>query len=339
MSTIALGSPPLVKNRAGKYEIRFSEKLENGDWRSRTVSTRTASKPAAQTFLKEWLEAEQTAVKKATGQDVGAIIDRYLRARTNDAEKWALKPVKEFFKDYLPQNIDDEVIAEYRAEKKHLKDGTVRRQLASLVAAMNYSAKHKHIKRDDIPQIELPSQSPRKELFLDENQETEFHAFAMGDSIGEKRLTRVTRFVAIALDTSSRKGAIETLTWDRVDLKHGLIDFHVTGAKITNKRRVKVPIADRLMPVLERAYKERISEYVIDEGAIRKSYDTFRERTPHPWVTPHVMRHTWATLAARAGVALWDIAGVLGDNEATVRKHYLHHCPEHLRGAVNRRNF
>ncbi len=337
--------PTLAKNRHGKWEIRFSEKGPDGNWRSRTVSTRETSKPAAQAFLKEWLKTEETVQKKADNQDVATIIERYLKNRGGASEKSVLKQVKAFFGDCLPLEIDADLIREYRETKSHAKDSTVRRHLASLIAALNYSADHKHIPQADLPLIELPPQGKGRELFLDEDQEAEFHALAMGDSIGKSRLTRVTRFVGIALDTASRKGAIETLTWDRVDLKHGLIDFHVSGAAETNKRRVKVPISDRLRPLLERAYSERETDpetgksFVIDRGAIRKAYSTFLKTTPYPWVTPHVMRHTWATLAARNGVSLWDIAGVLGDNEATVRKHYLHHCPDHLRGAVNHRKF
>jgi integrase len=52
-------------------------------------------------------------------------------------------------------------------------------------------------------------------------------------------------------------------------------------------------------------------------------------------MTPHTLRHTWATLAARAGVDLYAIAGVLGDTLSTVEKNYLHHAPDHLRGAIN----
>jgi integrase len=54
-----------------------------------------------------------------------------------------------------------------------------------------------------------------------------------------------------------------------------------------------------------------------------------------PWVTPHVLRHTWASLAAMNGVSLWDIAQVLGDTIATVEANYLHLTPGHLRGAIN----
>lgn len=339
MSSIVLNNEPLAKSRSGKWEIRFTEKLPDGRFRSRTVSTRETSKSAAQAFLKEWLDAEKTATKRAARQDVDAILDRYLKARTGETEHWVCNQLRPFFGPLLPQEIDDGVIADYRAGKPHLADGTVRRHLATLIAALNFSVKNKHIHRDDVPHIELPPQSPGRELFLDEQQESEFHAYAMGDSIGQKRLTRVTRFVAIALDTASRKTAIETLTWDRVDLRRRLIDFRLPGVVVTNKRRVAVPIATRLLPVLQRAHEEAISEYVIDPGSIRSAYETFREKTPYPWVTPHVLRHTWATLAARDGVDMWRIAGVLGDDEATVRKHYLHHSPGHLLDAVDRRNF
>ena len=55
-------------------------------------------------------------------------------------------------------------------------------------------------------------------------------------------------------------------------------------------------------------------------------------------ITPHTLRHSWATQAARAGVSMWEIAGVLGDTIATVSRVYAHHSPDHLRSAVNFRD-
>ena len=53
------------------------------------------------------------------------------------------------------------------------------------------------------------------------------------------------------------------------------------------------------------------------------------------WVTPHVLRHTYGSLAAMAGVPLWDVSKVMGDTITTIEAHYLHLTPDHLRAAVN----
>jgi integrase len=105
---------------------------------------------------------------------------------------------------------------------------------------------------------------------------------------------------------------------------------------------VPVPISDRLRPVLERAFQEKGSEFVLDTPAsIQKAYNrvldafTSVNKAKAAKMTCHTLRHTWATLAARAGVDLYQIAGVLGDTFATVERNYLHHAPEHLRVAVN----
>ena len=41
-----------------------------------------------------------------------------------------------------------------------------------------------------------------------------------------------------------------------------------------------------------------------------------------PWVTPHIMRHTFASLLASAGVSIYKIAKWLGDDVRTVQRHY-----------------
>jgi hypothetical protein len=106
---------------------------------------------------------------------------------------------------------------------------------------------------------------------------------------------------------------------------------------------VALPISDALLPHLQRAHAARKGELVLGtDRAITKRLDAVCRRAYDATgnsrfllVTPHVLRHTWATLAARAGVSMFEIAGVLGDSLATVQKNYLHHSPDHLRGAVN----
>ena len=52
-------------------------------------------------------------------------------------------------------------------------------------------------------------------------------------------------------------------------------------------------------------------------------------------VTPHVLKHTCATLMLQNKISTWDVAGVLGTSEAVIRKTYGHHSVEHLRQAVD----
>lgn len=44
-------------------------------------------------------------------------------------------------------------------------------------------------------------------------------------------------------------------------------------------------------------------------------------------VTPHVMRHTFATHLARQGTPITQLAGYLGDSVKTTLRHYAHHYP------------
>ena len=47
------------------------------------------------------------------------------------------------------------------------------------------------------------------------------------------------------------------------------------------------------------------------------------------WVTPHVMRHTFASLLASAGTSIYLIAEWMGDDVKTVQKNYARLLPLH----------
>lgn len=335
----------LVLNDQGYWELRWSERAPEGGWRSKRVSTRTPDRAQAEAFRREYLTAQQDTARRPGGPvpTVNEIIDAYLKGRPDmgDSQQLVLARVRRALGGLVLAELTEARIAEYRVQRG-VSGPSVRRELGALIAAINRARKTRMIRPEDVPYIELPPMGAPRDLWLDEDQEAEYHALAMGNSRGLARLSRVTRFVALALDTAARKEAIHELTWDRVDLARGLVDYRRPGQTQTNKRRVPVPVSDRLMPLLERARWEwerdgKPDPFVIGQGDVRSAFETWRASTPYPWATAHVLRHTWATLAARAGVPIWQIAGVLGDDPRTVEKNYLHHCPDHLRAAVNRR--
>lgn len=218
--------------------------------------------------------------------------------------------------------------------------GTIRRELNMLVAAINHAIKHRRISVSDAPHIALPNQPPPKDVWMNESEARQF--WDASKKLGGRHFL----FVAIALETASRKHAIEVLKWNQVDLSSGLINFQHDGQVITKKRRVPVPISDNLRPVLEDAKKSSLTEWVLfNPHSIQHAFDRVKSEAYKSTgnekfmdVTPHTLRHTWATLAARAGVPLFQVAGVLGDTLPTVMRVYAHHCPDHLRGAVNFRS-
>jgi len=63
----------------------------------------------------------------------------------------------------------------------------------------------------------------------------------------------------------------------------------------------------------------RKSVYRWDFG---RPFDLYMEAQKVPWVTPHIMRHTFASLLASAGVSIYKIAKWLGDDVRTVQRHY-----------------
>lgn len=339
--------PRLEQNAFGVYEIRWTT---NG--RSKRVSTRETGIQEAQRFLAGWLQEAQQ--ENGASLTVKQILDTYMAEHVEEQvidQRRIFDIAKNLIADMgdlTPEELTPQRIALYKKRRRdgivngrEVKDGTIRRELVTLNAAFNHARKHRRISADDIPNIALPPQPAPRDMWLDESEEEAFWNMAAATS-GE-RLSRLHRFVAIALETSARRRSIEGLRWKQIDLDAGLIRFDDDGKRQKNKRRVAVPISDRLAPILRRAFDERgDSDYVLDtpfsiqhhfEALVSRFAAAHGERFAK--ITCHTLRHTWATLAARAGVDLYEIAGVLGDTLATVERNYLHHAPDHLRRAVN----
>jgi integrase/recombinase XerD len=60
----------------------------------------------------------------------------------------------------------------------------------------------------------------------------------------------------------------------------------------------------------------------------RRPWNDFMETQGCEWVTPHVMRHTFASLLASKGVSIYKIALWLGDDVRVVQKHYAKLLPK-----------
>lgn len=233
-----------------------------------------------------------------------------------------------------PQAITPNVIAQWRATRPHVQDSSIRRELGALTAALRWGLRHKMFSASDMPTIDLPPSNQSKQIWMDLMQEDAFWHAAQHSGTRKD----VSLFVALALDTAARKSAILGLTWDRVDLNKGMIDYRQPGMRKTNKRRIPVPINRRLRPVLESAWTfgaHNHGQRVIQLHSIDKAFRQFATQLGFGWVTPHICRHTWACLAAQAGMPMFHIATMLGDTLKTVEENYAHLAPSHLQQVAN----
>jgi len=211
---------------------------------------------------------------------------------------------------------------------------------------MNWAANPRRSLIDpaDIPAFDLPADSPPRLFYLNEGGANRMFTCASVVCVGSAHFQyrRVGAFICLALETAARESAIRGLTWDRVDLVNKLIDFRDPTRATTKKRRVPVPISDKLMPVLM-DLKARAGEDGTDgvhvlghDGKVRQAFKRFTQKYQFPSnLTIHDLRRTWATLRAGWGVPLDQIAAILGDTLEVTQKHYAHYQPGFGLAAVN----
>lgn len=70
---------------------------------------------------------------------------------------------------------------------------------------------------------------------------------------------------------------------------------------------------------------QRKSRYRYD---FRKPFFEYMKQQRCPLITPHVMRHTFASLLASRGVSIYKVAKWLGDGVEVTQKHYAHLLPK-----------
>lgn len=206
--------------------------------------------------------------------------------------------------------------------------GTLRRELTHLQTAIKFCAKSKLVHPEHVPFIPMPDKPPPRDRWLTREEIAALRAAATPWS-------RADIFIRIALATAARKRMIETLKWSQINFQTNMIDFGKGAVRRTNKKRPIVPIQSDLRVYLEQLRKKSTSEYVLGSTTdIRAGLDAVTNRAGLEGVTPHVLRHTWASHASMNKVPLGEIARVLGDSIVTVEKVYAKFQPGYLQGAI-----
>lgn len=353
-------TPYLKRHDNGTYYVHWTESGVG-----KRVSTRSKALVEAQRFLGTWLLMEREAPAPV---GVHLTIDELwpvyftrhvVRGGGQATAGFTWKNLQPFFGAKTVPEVSQMACDNYVQKRvsghigRPSKPQTCRRELSTLFACLRFCSEPRHKQKlfpvALIDDVTLPADgAPRDRWLRDDEVKRLLNAAAARRT--DDRLSRIERFLWIALETGARKQAIRDLTWDRVDFDTRVIHLAVPGARMTKKRRASVPISNTLLPVLRRAYSERTNDVVLDhKGEVWAGVQSIVRAAglaPAPrrgtgqsatstGVGPNTLRHTAATHMARRGVPLWKIAKILGNTLAMVEKVYAKHCPDDLREAVN----
>jgi integrase len=338
-----MSAPKLKQSDDGVFYVHWTEGR-----RSKRVSTRTKDLAAAKVFLGQWLlmEQEGPAPGNLTCEEIWAVYEkrRFPKMVDTVSPKRCWKNLERYFGTMSPKSVSASDIETYTHKRLTGSIGykssttTVALELRYLVASWNFAVKKRVLLSTALPDLEeldLPESGKGRTRWLRDEEIDRLFAAAAALRVGN-RLSRVERFMWIALETGSRRRAIEELRWDQVDFETRVINFLPEGREQTTKRRAAVAISDALLPVLRRAWDERTTEFVLDSP--RKIYEALgpvKTAANLEDIHPHVFRHTAATIMLRNGVSLFLVAKTLGNTVEVVQSVYGHHMPEDTRDPVN----
>jgi integrase len=317
------GKPDLWKHDNGRWYICWKE---HGI--SRRVSTGSKDKGRAVALLADFLQKWNTPNREVGGFSltVNQAIDYYISEIALEGRavnEYDFARVREYLGELPSTSITPSVCRNYRKNLPAASNGTVRKQLTMLRAALKYCAKNKQITSEFdfwLPQ----SRSPR-DRWLSKDE-----AKALISCL--KRPYQKT-FVQLALATGARRSAVCQL--HKSQYARGVLDMR--PIQQTTKRRGLVPVIkdSPLDAIICGAIRRSRSGYLIEHAG--------RNITPITAtifvkaaaleaglgaVTPHTLKHTACVHMAQAGVPLEDIADYTATSLKTIHENYLHHTPE-----------
>ena len=296
---------------------------ENGATKRRSL--RTKDHEAAQRRFDHWKRFPK-------GNLIRDAATLYLAAKHDaaidpDRLEHAWKAAGPFFGHLRPAQVTKSLCREYTAYRRRLgrSDGTIRRELGMVRAALHY------VDKGQYTDFEFPPPPPPNERYLTHEEYYRLLCAAMAPHI--------ELFIVLALTTAGRVRAILELTWNRVDFKRGLI-YLGRQEEARRKGRAIVPLLDTARPYLDQALDAAKTDHVIEYRdapvkSIKHGFKRTVKRAGLVNVSPHTLRHTAAVWMTESGRPMSEIAQYLGHRDSSITEAvYARYSPHYLRHAA-----
>ncbi len=244
--------------------------------------------------------------------------------------------------DKLLHTITPGTIEDYRAHRRThnghggtpVKAATINRDLALLKHMFGFAQREGLLERNPVSLVKLDKENNARDRVLSPEEFDQLQAH----SAPHLQAINLT-----AYQTGMRSGEILNLTWDRVDLKAGLIKLKAEDTKTDDARLV--PLPSDLTALFKDLYKVRyLAEphvFLINGRSIRSIKTAFKAACRRAKVQGfrfHDFRHTAVTNMRRAGIDHLTIMRITGHKTLEVFKRYNSFLEGDLRQAAHRFN-
>lgn len=251
--------------------------------------------------------------------------------------------LRKHFGELLAEDLNDDLAKAFIAARtaEGRAQGTVDKNLKILRAALNWAYRTDKISR--VPYFQTPGRGAERDRFLSAEEYLRF-LDAANDS---QTPFHIRLFINLALLTAQKTADILELTWDRVRFdagRGGEIEFGLDSADDDDDEDDLdshiVPMHNDLSTLLMEAKKRRESDWVIEWRGERvkvvfQGFHAVTERAGLTDLRQTDIRPSWAVLKLRAGVSVYEVAAVLGDDPSKVWRKYAKHLPDLALNAIN----
>jgi integrase len=212
--------------------------------------------------------------------------------------------------------------------------GTASRTVGLLGGILSFAVSEGIIASNPVRGVKRPADN-RREIRLTADQYRALGKAVAAADVGGENPSAVLAIRLLAL-TGCRRGEIERLQWDEVDLSGRCLRF--SDSKEGKSIRPLGADAGRLLAKLTND-----SRYVLPGNAPDKPFVGLPKAWPRivgkanlPDLTPHGLRHAFASVAVDLGYSEPTIAALLGHGTHSITGRYLHHLDSALLAAADK---
>ena len=324
-----------IYKRNNVYCIKF---YQNGRRVRKSLGTKKKTEALK---IKEQIERELAAGKYSLEEvdtDVETFWSEYWawardhkRPRTLELEQLCWKKFVEFAKPEKLGNVTKQDVERFKAKRKRdgLKPSSINIALIHLQAIYGHAKKLGYYSGQNpfvgVARFKV-EKNPPKYLSIDE-METVLKTAAECDQ-------NIHLVFALGIYAGLRKQEIVNARWEWFDFDQRIITLASRdGFQLKDYETRTIPFHDTLAEILSLDRQKNGFVFNPDKEEqgkhryryeFRRSFTTVLRMTNLEWVTPHVLRHTFASQLAIAGVSLYKISKWLGHSDTKTTQIYAH---------------